>query len=336
MRIKLLASILVLIAGPALASGPVSVTVGAAGVGLNGDRDIEGDLMPALGLEYRLNEKWALEVLGMEGGVDPDDPLVGALDYSQWRLDGLYYLGQYGNWAPYLAAGAGESEFERSGFDNVETLINAGFGAKYHFNHNWSARTDLRVVNSLDNDITDAVWMVGLSYAFGGKQEPVREPEPQPAPVIGDRDNDGVLDNVDACPDSPPGTEVDETGCKVKEPKRAEIELKVIFANNSDVVEEQYMTEVEDLAAYMNRFPEQNLDIEAHTSSVGSAAYNLDLSNRRAQAVVDILVNRFGINAARLTAKGYGETRPIASNDTEEGRTANRRLVASDSVVYEE
>lgn len=335
MKIRYLASVLVLFAGQAFASGPVSVTVGAAGVGLNSEREIDGDIMPAVGLEYRINDNWGVEVLGMEGEVDPDDPTVGGLDYSQWRLDGLYYLGQYGNWVPYLAAGAGEAEFARSGFDNVETIINAGFGARYHFNHNWSARTDLRVVNSIDNDVTDAVLMLGMSYAFGGKKapEPVREPEPEP---IGDRDGDGVLDNVDACPDSPPGTEVDETGCKVKEPKRAQIELKVIFANNSDVIEEQYMSEVEELAAYMNRFPLQNLTIEAHTSSVGSADYNLKLSERRANSVVEILTSRFGIDPARLTAKGYGETRPVASNDTEEGRTANRRLVASDSVTYEE
>lgn len=317
----------------AFAGGPVTLTLGAVGVALDGDRDIDNDVMPALGLEYRFNEKWAMEVLGISGEVNSDLP-GGDLDYTQWHLDGLYYLERAGNWEPYLAFGAGETEFDRSGYDNVETAINAGFGARYHFDNNWSARTDFRMLSTFDNEFVDAALLVGLSYAFGGDKPAPTAPKPV-VKEIGDSDKDGVLDDRDACPNSPAGTEVDKTGCKVKEKRRAEINLKVNFANNSAEVTEEFMGEIDDLAQYMNRFPSEKLVIEAHTSDVGSADYNMALSQRRAAAVVEILVERFGINASRLSSKGYGESRPIASNDTKEGQAANRRLVASASIVYE-
>ena len=70
--------------------------------------------------------------------------------------------------------------------------------------------------------------------------------------------------------------------------------------------------------------PDLRVTVEGHTDSVGSAAYNQKLSERRAQAVKRYLV-RQGIDPSRITTEGYGKSRPIASNETEEGRAKNRR-----------
>ena len=71
------------------------------------------------------------------------------------------------------------------------------------------------------------------------------------------------------------------------------------------------------------------VEIEAHTDSTGPEAYNQGLSQRRAESVIRVLTDRFGVPADRLVPRGYGESRPIAGNDTEEGRAANRRVVVS-------
>ena len=79
------------------------------------------------------------------------------------------------------------------------------------------------------------------------------------------------------------------------------------------------------VAASLIEHTEAKIEIDGHTDSKGNDAYNLSLSRKRANAVKDYLVSK-GVNAAQLSAKGYGEKQPIASNDTEDGRSHNRRV----------
>jgi outer membrane protein OmpA-like peptidoglycan-associated protein len=79
------------------------------------------------------------------------------------------------------------------------------------------------------------------------------------------------------------------------------------------------------IATILNQFDEMNVLVEGHTDAIGSDDYNLALSKKRAQAVSDFLASQ-GVNAKRLTWEGYGKTRPVADNDTEEGRQKNRRV----------
>ncbi len=79
----------------------------------------------------------------------------------------------------------------------------------------------------------------------------------------------------------------------------------------------------------MTKYPETTAVIEGHTDSVGSAAYNMKLSERRANSVKNYLIKNLNINANRLQAKGFGESQPAASNKTEEGRRTNRRIQAA-------
>jgi len=97
---------------------------------------------------------------------------------------------------------------------------------------------------------------------------------------------------------------------------------------NSAVVKPEYYPEIEKLAEYLKEHPDVKVIIEGHTDSTGPADYNLKLSQKRAEAVRKILIEKYGISPDRVIAKGYGETRPIAPNDTPEGRAKNRRVVA--------
>ncbi len=101
---------------------------------------------------------------------------------------------------------------------------------------------------------------------------------------------------------------------------------KVIeFEFNSDVLTRDGRRLLAEIVPALRQFPDVPVEIAGHADSVGSAAANMDLSRRRAQAVVDFLVER-GEDPDRFVVTAYGDTRPIASNATEEGRARNRRI----------
>jgi len=115
----------------------------------------------------------------------------------------------------------------------------------------------------------------------------------------------------------------------VKEIKeKATIRLKVLFDTDKAVVKERYHKDIQSIAVFLKLNPDLNITIEGHTDNVGNDEYNQKLSERRANAIRQYLIDKFGIDGSRLTAVGYGESKPIASNDTEAGRLANRRVQA--------
>ncbi len=109
--------------------------------------------------------------------------------------------------------------------------------------------------------------------------------------------------------------------------------LNIEFDTNQAVIKPQYFSEVDKVANYMIKYPKVRGTIEGYTDNVGGAKYNLRLSQRRAESVVNMLVERYGIDRSRLSARGYGMSRPIADNRTREGRQMNRRIVANFSCV---
>lgn len=145
---------------------------------------------------------------------------------------------------------------------------------------------------------------------------PKPQPKPQPAPPA-DQDGDGVIDARDACPDTPRGAPVDNHGCWVLKGLR--------FATDKADIEPAYQLQLSETAAILRQNPSIKVLIQGHTDSQGSEAYNQKLSERRAQAVSDYL-QKNGVAAERLTVMGFGESRPIADNQTAAGREANRRV----------
>lgn len=106
------------------------------------------------------------------------------------------------------------------------------------------------------------------------------------------------------------------------------IELEVLFDNDKAIVKPEYYGKVQTVADFMNQYSNTSVTIEGHTDSNASAHYNQQLSERRANAIKHILVTEFGIAENRLSAIGYGEKHPRATNKTAAGRQLNRRVIA--------
>lgn len=150
-----------------------------------------------------------------------------------------------------------------------------------------------------------------------------------------DLDGDGVPNDRDRCPDTPRGVRVDANGCEIVVPPPPPPMLPerqktlVLSGVNFEVDSAQLVgasaAVLDRVAASMREVPDAKVRVEGHTDSSGSAAHNLDLSRRRADAVLNYLV-RAGIDRARLSGEGFGESRPVASNETREGKAMNRRV----------
>ncbi|TKB28014.1 OmpA family protein [Desulfopila sp. IMCC35006] len=134
-----------------------------------------------------------------------------------------------------------------------------------------------------------------------------------------DEDGDGVCDDQDACPGTPKGIAVDERGCWA-------LSSAVLFDFDKAVIKKQFYPELDKTKKIFDDYPTMRVQIDGHTDSVGTDKYNQKLSERRANAVMKYLVNKVGIEANRLKAVGYGESKPAYPNDTAENRSKNRRV----------
>jgi len=112
----------------------------------------------------------------------------------------------------------------------------------------------------------------------------------------------------------------------VKEP--VTIQLNIEFATAKSNIQKKYHDEVKRVADFMTKYPETKAVIEGHTDNVGKEAYNMKLSKDRADSVKKYLTEKFKIDSSRLEAVGYGPNKPIASNETKEGKQKNRRVTA--------
>jgi len=134
-----------------------------------------------------------------------------------------------------------------------------------------------------------------------------------------DSDGDGLADYKDKCVDTPTGLVVDPNGCAIKKT------LAINFKRTSDKILSESNKKIKEFAEFMKSNAAYKAEIVGHTDSVGKAASNMDLSQRRAKSTKKALVAE-GVEASRLTTKGRGELDPIQSNRTKEGRHANRRI----------
>jgi outer membrane protein OmpA-like peptidoglycan-associated protein len=143
------------------------------------------------------------------------------------------------------------------------------------------------------------------------------------APVVmampGDSDGDGVTDDKDKCPGTPYGVAVGERGCWA-------LSNAMLFDFDSAVIKPEFNHILDYTKEAFDAYPDMNVQVDGHTDSTGAESYNQMLSEKRATAIMNYLINSVGIEASRLKAVGHGEIKPGFSNDTKENRAKNRRV----------
>ena len=251
---------------------------------------------------------------GVYKSIRSNDTLPGSthgrekIDGQLSSLEAVYHFGTPAaqSLRPYVSAG-----FAHQNLDNTysrgrdeSTFAMVGAGAKYYFTEMFFAKAGVDMLHNLDTENTEWQAGLGLGMNFGGGSKPAPapvayEPEPvaEPAPV------EETLEVV-----------------------RVELDVKFDF-DKANVKPESH-GDIKALADFMNQYPQTTTVVEGHTDSRGSDAYNQKLSERRANAVREVLVNQYGVDAARVNAAGYGESRPVADNATDAGRAINRRVEA--------
>ena len=221
-------------------------------------------------------------------------------------LKAIYHFGQpTAGLRPYVSAGFGHQSIgDANGSGrNHSTLAIAGAGAKYYFTEMFYARAGVDALYNIDQGDTEWQAGVGVGLNFGGGSKPA------PAPVVA---------AVEPTPEPAPEPAMETV----------RVELDVKFDFDKDRVKEESYGDIKNLADFMNQYPQTTTTVEGHTDSVGSDAYNQGLSERRANAVRNVLVNQYGVDGERVNAVGYGETRPVADNASDSGRAINRRVEA--------
>jgi OOP family OmpA-OmpF porin len=144
------------------------------------------------------------------------------------------------------------------------------------------------------------------------------KPAPKPVAKPMDSDGDGVTDDKDQCPNTPKGATVDARGCWT-------YAAVVMYGFDSAEIKSEAFPMLDEAVSILKKNPELKVEIDGHTDNIGPAAYNMNLSERRAKAIMKYFVDK-GVEAERLTTKGFGLTMPAVSNDTKEGRAKNRRV----------
>ncbi|MGY4493415.1 OmpA family protein [Pseudomonas sp. TE3610] len=226
-------------------------------------------------------------------------------------LTAMYHFGTVGDAIrPYVSGGFAHQSLSNvqadghSGRDS-STFATIGAGAKWYITDNLYARAGIDADYKLDNGKWDYAPTIGLGVNFGGNggkaPAPAPAPEPAPAPVA-------------------------EAPEPVAETVRVQLDVKFDF--NKSVVKPNSYADIKNLADFMKQYPQTTTRVEGHTDNVGPDAYNQKLSERRALAVKNVLVNQYGIQGNRVDSIGYGKTRPVADNKTEAGRAVNRRVEA--------
>lgn len=304
-------------------------------INTGGDRNADDGWGGGIGIGKIINEHFNVELRGFYQGFDSNGPGNKAFDLAGGTAD-LQYFFNRNKLAPYAVIAMGGMNTSL-GARNVAGIIGeAGLGFTYEVSDNFLLRSDVRYrynnnfnshIQGGPDDFHDMTVNVGFVIPFGAKPKPTVakfEPPIAVTPVVDcstlDSDSDGVNDCLDQCPGTVKGSTVDNMGCPVRLVLKGQ-HFKYDSAELTPSAQEILDGVAENLMSY----PQKNdIEVQGHTSSEGSDNYNMRLSQRRSRSVVDYLKMKGVTN--KLIAKGYGETQPVAENDTEAGRSENRRV----------
>jgi OmpA-OmpF porin, OOP family len=309
------------------------------------DRD---NVIGGLAIGKHLSEAWSAEVVLNGTALDGENPAVSDLSVFGASLDLLRVFNRSSSFAPYIGVGAGVLENDLTpGSAGADAMAQASVGAFWKLwegsnGNSFALRPDFKArwddAHSAGR-LVDYIGTLGFQYSWGGAPRVTASPPPPPPPAAApppppppppaappppaDSDQDGVTDDRDRCPGTPRGVAVDANGC----PQKGSITLEgVTFDYDSARLTPDSAIALDDIAAGLKKYPRLKVELQGHTDSKGPDAYNLSLSQKRADAVRDYLL-KDDVPSTQMTAKGYGEGQPIADNKTDEGRSKNRRVV---------
>jgi len=294
---------------------------------------IEAGKSLGIDLQKVINDYWDVRIEVAKTRYDVKNG--GDKDYgSRAGIDAIYKLADSDL---YMFAGVKR-------FNNVKSYnaVNVGAGYSFGVNDRLSLYTEAAIYKDLDYGFIDQGLKLGLKYAFGDVKQAAVITQPKPAvkavaepaaAKVLDSDNDGVSDDKDRCANTPATVKVDSLGCTLYSEHAAEIKLNINFANNSSNVQPALVDDIQRLADFMKEYTNTTVVIEGHSSITGSADYNLMLSQKRADSVKSILMNKFNIDGSRLTAKGFGQTQLLSDENTLAAHKMNRRVVAKISTT---
>jgi len=329
-------------------AGSFSVTPFAGGYFFEGNEDLKDTYTVGVRAGYNFTAN-----LGLEGYLnyipaqveDANDADVKIYGYG---VEGLYNFMPQSRIVPFLAIGIGGYRYGTpSGMPDINKLtVDYGAGLKYFLKENIALRADVRHVLPLNDRYNDLLVTFGVNFAFGGKGKevavvrmeetpalkvPETVVEAPPAPKAPEVKVEAPPTLVSAPPPPPPPSPAPIVEQKPVIKEKVSITLNIEFDTAKAVVKKKYNDDIKKVADFMKAHPETNTVIEGHTDNVdrhNDPSRNIKLSQARADSVRKYLIEKFGIDSARVSAVGYGPAKPIASNDTAEGRKKNRRIQA--------
>lgn len=230
---------------------------------------------------------------------------------KEYQLDSKHSL--------YALVGLGVETFDNEHFENESGVFgNYGLGYKYTFDNDMALKADIRHLIEVDHGDNNLIYTLGLAIPFGKKAQ-------KQAPVVPQQ-----TQKIHESKKTPASVVKKPIAKKPKIQQQGQtlfVDLNINFDYDSAAIKPQYHRELKAFSKYFNANKNIKAIIEAHTDSRGTQKYNLKLSEQRAASTLKAL-KEFNIDMSRIQSKGYGETKPIASNATNEGRAQNRRVHA--------
>lgn len=253
-----------------------------------------------------------------------------SIDYAILGVSGGYWLRPYSSeWNAFVKLGLQTLDTSSTAYSeqNKTTQVTAGAGVQWQFHEKWFARF---TVETFDKDAQAATFAIARYLGSSSAKTPRKITETATTPVTvapvapADSDKDGVVDEMDQCPNSAAGASVNSQGCAMLE----SLTLDVQFASGSSELLAEHTQRldalVEKIAVYGNSLV---ITVAGHTDWTGKESVNQSLSEARAQAVADYMQTHLGVPVENYRVIGFGEMQPIADNNTAEGRLRNRRVV---------
>ncbi len=310
------------------------------------DDNYDGAFAGSVWLRYHLNSQIAFELDYSRQAYDAQN-FASDIKSNSLNVSAAYRFRSTERLRPFLQAGFGFAKLNVDGptENKKEYDIKTRIGLEYMLKPNLALAVNGDYIftnagSGTGSEIHTLVPMISATYYWGASEASVSAPKAAttitkketavvsaaiPAVVDGDSDGDGILDSKDKCKGTLKGQTVTEYGCTAEE--KLEFSLNVQFSTGSSNVNSDFITDLNEFSEFMKKYLNLSAEIQGHTDNTGSRQGNISISKARADSVVSYLVKQ-GVASTRLKAKGFGPDQPISGNNTDEGRTKNRRVVA--------